>query len=95
MNYPTETDRPENATKYNGWTNYETWNVALYIQNEEPLYREAVRYVRQCERLDEKVSYFVFSEVLSMLYGKSTPDGVSWKNWILNTDELDEMLEEL
>ena len=95
MNYPTETDRPENATKYNGWTNYETWNVALYIQNEEPLYREAVRYVRQCERLDEKVSYANFSDVLSMLHGFKTPDGVSWTDYSLDTDELNEMLEEL
>lgn len=24
---------------YNGWTNYETWNVKLWLDNEEPSYR--------------------------------------------------------
>lgn len=24
--------------KYNGWTNYETWNVALWLDNEEGSY---------------------------------------------------------
>lgn len=27
------------ATKYNGWTNYETWAVALWIDNEDGSYR--------------------------------------------------------
>lgn len=27
---------------YNGWTNYETWAVALWIDNEEPSYRQRV-----------------------------------------------------
>ena len=26
---------------YNGWTNYETWNVALWIDDEEGMYYEA------------------------------------------------------
>ena len=25
---------------YQGWTNYETWTVSLWLCNEEPLYRE-------------------------------------------------------
>lgn len=25
----------QTATDYNGWTNYETWNVALHIDNEQ------------------------------------------------------------
>jgi hypothetical protein len=27
------------STKYNGWTNYETWCVNLWLDNEEPLQR--------------------------------------------------------
>lgn len=27
------------ATKYNGWTNYETWCVNLWLMNDEPSYR--------------------------------------------------------
>ena len=26
---------------YNGWTNYETWNVALWMDNDEPTYHIA------------------------------------------------------
>ncbi len=27
---------------YNGWTNYETWNVALRLQNDQGLYQLTV-----------------------------------------------------
>ena len=27
---------------YHGWKNRQTWNVALWLQNDEPLYRAAV-----------------------------------------------------
>lgn len=32
---------------YNGWPNWDTWNVSLWIDNEEPWYREKSRYLRR------------------------------------------------
>jgi hypothetical protein len=32
-------------SSYNGWTNYPTWAVNLWLSNDEPLYREAVEIV--------------------------------------------------
>jgi hypothetical protein len=80
---------------YNGWANYETWNVALYINNEEDLYFLACDYVRQAKKFGRNVSYAAFSDVLDAIRGTKTPDGVSWSDENLNTDELNEMLREL
>ena len=32
---------------YQGWTNYETWAVSLWLDNEEPLYRETRAMARK------------------------------------------------
>src|SRR5574340_762000 len=37
-------------TKYNGYANYPTWNVALWISNDEPLYRH---WQREAQALRE------------------------------------------
>lgn len=46
----TPKQQPEEPKGYNGWKNYETWCVALWIDNEEPLYRERRRMMRQVWR---------------------------------------------
>jgi hypothetical protein len=73
-------------SEYNGWTNYETWNVALWIQNDPGLYDLA----RQFSDYDQLAS------VLYEEFGqKETPDGVKWNSSKLNKIELNEMLEDL
>ena len=74
-------------TRYNGWENYETWNVSLWLGNDEGLYEIA--------RLCETYSDFVDALEGCSLNDLSTPDGVSYKDAQLNTVELDEMIEEL
>ena len=73
------------STTFNGWTNYETWNVALYIQNEFYLYQLA----QGCGTYQDFVNLMTESEQFI------TPDGVSWTHPTLDTDELDEMIAEL
>ena len=63
-------------TEYNGWTNYETWNVALWIQNDEGLYNLA----RQCG------DYQTFVNEIGV--GYSTPDGVKYADPKVNVIEL-------
>jgi hypothetical protein len=63
---------------YNGWTNYETWNVALYIQNDESLYNAAF----------EAGNYENLLEELYNCGVKETPDGVNFWDTKVNAVEL-------
>lgn len=76
---------------YEGWANYQTWNVSLWINNEESIYRQACDYVARTE----EPTYEGFIRVLDGVYGDVTPDGVSWTDPTLDMDELDEMIREL
>lgn len=70
---------------YNGWKNYETWNVALWLGNDEGLYY----LVKDCKNYDEVV------DELTRCGIHKTPDGVMWKDSILDFDELNDMIGEL
>lgn len=56
---------------YNGWKNWETWNVSLWIDNEEGLYREKIRFIRsQFDGLEADA----VEEFCRELFPKGTPD---------------------
>ena len=35
---------------YNGWSNYETWNFKLWLDNDEDTYKRTQRLVKDCEK---------------------------------------------
>ena len=73
------------AQTYNGWANWETWNVALWLQNDFALYSVARRYD----------SYDRLIPRLESEFGQMTPDGARWMDGTIDTAALDEMLADL
>ena len=70
---------------YNGWANWATWNVSLWLQNDEALYNVAKRYDR----------YDALIPRLENGWGQMTPDGARWMDPTIDTAALDEMLSDL
>ena len=67
-------------TSYNGWENYETWNVALWINNEEGLYHLAM----ECGDYETLVNRLYDD------YGVTeTKDGVKFADPAVNVIQLD------
>jgi len=82
-------DQKEHAkeNKYNGWANYETWNISLWINNNEHLYQLAI---------DEEVKrYDDFVQLAHKYNLTTTGDGVEFTNTKINIDEIDDMFREL
>jgi hypothetical protein len=80
-----ETTMTAATETFNGWANYETWNVALWLQNNYSHYKIA----RQYDRYDALIPRLEHS------LGQITPDGVRWMDPTIDTNALDEMLAEL
>jgi hypothetical protein len=78
------------SESYNGWANYETWNVALWIQNDEGMYQYAKRYKRI-----KNAPYLTLVENLRLNGIEKTPDGVSYRDSNLDRQALNEMIRSL
>jgi cyanate permease len=76
-------------TEYNGWKNRQTWNVALWIGNQEYIYMEAVDFM-QTYSGTRPYSRFIQSRV----GGGRTPDNIAWLGTRLDYPALNEMMRE-
>ena len=76
---------------YNGWANYETWNVSLWIQNNQFLYNTAVACVEYCNPAFE-TPYEKFIRNMHNVDNFTTADSVAWDDELINHDEINEMM---
>jgi len=62
------------SAEYQGWKNYASWNVALWLENEEPNYRGAVDFMKDYKGNKPYIDFCIECG----LDAQKTPDGVAW-----------------
>ena len=86
---PMKTSQPsinlwDTPQKYNGWNDWTTWNVALWIRNDQTYYNIAT----ECKDYMD----FLY-EMQAMIGSFATPDGADWGE--ANIEEMNEVIEEI
>jgi hypothetical protein len=76
---------------YNGWKNRQTWNVALWINNDYGLYTAAVEFMKSYKG---RQPYKCFIKRNGMEHDR-TPDNIAWMGTRLDYRALNEMMKEL
>ena len=76
--------------EYNGWSNHATWNIALWIGNDEGIHTFAKYFSNY---LDFVAGMKEVNETTSLAF--ETPDGVSWTDSALDHDELNEIFSDM
>jgi hypothetical protein len=96
-----------NDTTYNGWANYETWNVTHWIDKDEGLYgfvRDGLENLLEEHGNDwENISLTELKELIVDSFnacvagygGRATPDGVRLFDPKIDWSEVSDMLLEL
>lgn len=79
------------SSEYNGWKNYSTWNVALWINNDESLYRQACEYIESYKGNKPYVSFIRWAG----LDKEKTQDNIQFVSRLLDYEALNEMMKEL
>lgn len=62
--------------KYNGHKNWNHWNVALWINNDEGLYRYAIGLINECNSKDEAAELMRYRLAQDGI--TKTPDGAPY-----------------
>ena len=81
----------------NGYANYETWNAALWIGNDEFLYNTALACVEFCAKWEtpwEKFQRCMMEGQIGRHLG-ATGDGVAWNDPAIDAAEMEEFLADL
>jgi len=76
---------------YSGWKNRSTWNVSLWINNDEQLYRMAVEFMKNYKG---KKPYYNFVKA-NWMENDTTQDNIKWLSTKLDYKALNEMMFEL
>jgi hypothetical protein len=76
---------------YNGWKNRQTWNIALHINGDEIIYRNACRLV---SAIGKKPTIKQTQDIVDELFDEMTSDGVSTIDRAIDWKAIREVLEE-
>ena len=76
---------------YEGWKNYETWNCALWINNDYPLYLSATIFMKAYRGIKPYRDWVK----IAGLENSQTKDGCKWLSSKLSYAELNQMMEGL
>jgi hypothetical protein len=79
-------------TNYNGWKNRKTWNISLWINNDERLYNLAKDFMAEYKG---KTPYRDFANMLKDCEIYKTGDNISFTDHQLSKSELNRMLKEI
>lgn len=99
----TQTQTTNPVDEYNGWANRATWNISLWIDNDENLYRaasNAVDKIRSRDTLAETVTpawakAFATVEFESCFGKPETPDGIRTNDPDIDWSQIADMIKEL
>jgi hypothetical protein len=78
-------------TTYNGWKNRQTWNVSLWINNDESLYRSAVEFMKTYKGRKPYASFIK----ANYMQEDRTPDNIKYISTRICYQELNDMMREL
>lgn len=78
-------------SEYEGWKNYATWNVSLWLNNEYNIYTAAVEFMKDYKGRHPYKDFIVDCG----LDAQRTPDKIKWAGKDLDYTALNQMMREL